>query len=93
MDVTTTAEKTQNGIFFYDSPLKTDRYKFLYEHLDCDSIVKINEDANDRTLYVIACALQKEFNGELEDFFYSSDYSGEYAILRGIDSKEANSID
>ena len=91
--MTVTADRPINGIIFYTNPLKTDKYKFLYDHLDCDSIIKINEDANDRTIYVIACALQKEFNGALEDYFYSKNYSGKYVIMQGIDSREVNSID
>lgn len=89
----TIVDDATNGIVFYDNPMMIDKYKFLYEHLDCDSIIKINEDVNDRIVYVIACAKQKEFNGALEDLYYKKNYSGKYVIMQGIDSREVNSID
>ena len=89
----TANEQVQNGIFFYDTPLKTDRYKFLYEHLDCDSIVEADEDADERMVSVIARAIAGEFNKRLEDLFYERGYEGRYLIIQGIDSKEVNSID
>lgn len=86
-----TSDENRNGILFYENPLRTDRYTFLYEHLDCDSIIERKEEED--LISVIAYAKKKEFNKALESLFYDRNYSGKYVILRGIDSKEANSID
>ena len=88
------ANLPEEGIYFYDNPLTIDRYKFLYEHMDCDSIIESKpEDDEDGIIYVLAYAIKKEFNKKLEALFYNNNYSGRYVILRGIDSKEAGSID
>lgn len=81
------------GICFYESPLTVDRYKFLYEHLDCDSIIEKRPYSDDGLIFVLAYAIKKEFNKTLEALFYKKDYAEKYVILRGIDSKETSSID
>ncbi len=92
--MTASAQETSlNGIVIYDTPMKADRYEFLYDHLDCDSIVELNENDDDRTVYIIARAISEEFNKVLEKMFYENGYEGKYIIMQGIDSKEVNSID
>lgn len=90
---TASKELSQNGIIYYDFPLKADRYDFLYNHLDCDSIVELNGDEDERTVYIIARASSEKFNRALEKVFYEKGYEGKYIIMQGIDSKDVNSID
>lgn len=45
----------KDGIAFYEEPYSIDYAQFVSEHLDCDSIIKDNQDYND-IVQVIAFA-------------------------------------
>ena len=68
-----------------------DKFDFLLAHLDCDCIAESN--TTDSLIKIIAFAESKEENTELKEYFYRNNYSGKYKILKGINSKEVNSID
>lgn len=74
-------------------PEVMDRYEFQFSHLDCDCIIDKSEESHTKKVKIIAYATSKEGNLALRKYFHEQGYSNTYKILRGIGSKEVNSID
>jgi hypothetical protein len=84
---------TDNGITYYNEPLLTNCFDFLFKHLDCDSIAKKSSEEPDK-VYILAFTTDKKYNHKLNDIFYSDEYNKKGCIiLQGIDSQEVDSID
>ena len=87
-----TVYELNNGIVVFEPPMPADRYKFLFEHLDCDSIVDDNNDVNNNDIKIIAYAVSKDYNMMLQEYFDKRRFSGKYYIMQGIDNREVNCI-
>lgn len=74
----------KDGIAFYEEPYTIDYSVFVSEHLDCDSIIKDNQDYDD-IVQVIAFATKEEFNDTLKDVL-DSKFSNGYKRLRHLSS-------
>lgn len=80
----------KDGIAFYEEPYTIDYLVFVSEHLDCDSIIKDNQDYDD-IVQVIAFATKEEFNDTLKDVL-DTKFSNGYKRLRHLSSVGLNSI-
>ncbi len=80
-------------IIICSPPLVMDMYDFLFNHLDCNSIVDRSEEGATKKIKILAYATSKKGNRALKKYFYDKKYQDNYNILIGIDSKEVNSID
>lgn len=74
-------------------PIETERFTFLFKHLDCDCIADTsNEDVSD-TISVVAYSEGKHENEELYDYFFESGMSDKYRYLKGITREEVDCIE
>lgn len=80
----------KDGIAFYEEPYIIEYSQFVSEHLDCDSIIKDNQDYND-IVQVIAFATKEEFNDTLKDVL-DTKFNNGYKRLRHLSSVGLNSI-
>ena len=76
-----------------EQPITVDSYEFLYDHLNCDCIIKKNSDANNSMVEVIAYSESRADNEALNVYFQKNNLKGNYWILQGIDESEVNCID
>ena len=81
----------ENGIAFYEEPYTVDYSKFVSEHLDCDSIIKDNNQNYSDIVQVIAFATKQEFNETLNDVL-NTKYSNGYRRLKHLSLVGLNSI-
>lgn len=79
----------KNGVVYCDPPIKTDLVQFLFEHLDCDCVIK-EQSLSSYTVYVIAYAESKQGNSELHNVYYNNH---EVMIVHGIGKEEVSIID
>ena len=84
---------TIKGIVFCDPPIKTERFEFLFNHLDCDCIADTSEESITDRISVLAYSTDKNANASLRKYFYEKGYGKKYRYLIGIDRRELNSID
>jgi hypothetical protein len=80
------------NIIVCDSPIISNRYEFLYKHLDCDCIADTTDEETTGNIKVIAYPKSKDANKALRKIFYDGGYSSWCKLLRGIGSEEVNSI-
>ena len=80
----------KDGIAFYEEPYIIDYSQFVSEHLDCDSIIKDDQDYND-IVQVIAFATKEEFNDALKDVL-DTKFNNGYKRLRHLSSVGLNSM-
>ena len=83
-----TTEK--NGIIYFAQPFRIDFMEWLYTHLDCDSIIE-KQTTYSNLISVLCFAKSKEFNTRLREV-RRNEYP-DASVLRGVDAREANSID
>lgn len=81
----------KDGIAFYEEPYSIDYSIFVSEHLDCDSIIKDNNQDYSDIVQVIAFATKQEFNDALNEVL-NTKYNNGYKRLRHLSTVGLNSI-
>ena len=79
----------KNGIVYCEQPIKENIFKFLFDHLDCNCVIK-KQDMSQDTAEIIAYATEEKYNTVLDSEFSNND---SITIMQGIRSQEVNSID
>ena len=82
----------ENGIVYYDEPYRVNYLDFLYQHLDCDAIIKRDDAGTYENVQIVAYSVAKEKNELLWRIFREKYTGSDYVIGSHISKERINAI-
>ena len=82
--------REENGIVFLVKPLKILYSDWIFDHLDCDTVI-LDDPTHSDDITVLCFAKSKEYNKELRRVRNAKFPNDK--IMRGFDSREVSGID